>query len=186
MEAPQPQVQASPGLETLLSEMPNDRSWSVLDLGRAVNDNVQMLGPRAARLQIVDLFRGSSHIVVGPALDTLTPGLTGVFDLVLAWDTLSYLPTPPAKRLVSTLGGLCRCGARLHVLTFAADTMPASPGRYRILEAGRLGYEPSGTETVGAPDLAPAAVERLLRGFRVDHAYVLSNGVREYVATRRS
>jgi hypothetical protein len=54
-----------------------------------------------------------------------------------------------------------------------------------MLEDGRLSYEPISGDTIGAPQLKPAAVEKLLSGFKVDHAFVLSHGVREYVATRR-
>jgi hypothetical protein len=180
-----PEAHAAPGLGLLLSEMPRDRSWRVLDLGPAIADNVAALGPRVAQLYVADLFRESTGAVSASALDPLLSGPEAVFDLVLAWDAIGYLSPEPAVRLVSQLAGLCRRGGRLHALVFAAETMPASPGRYRMLEDGRLSYEPISGDAVGAPQLKPAEVEKLLRGFQVDHAFVLSHGVREYVATRR-
>lgn len=179
-----PEAHAAPGLDLLLTEMPRDRSWRVLDLGPAIADNVAALGPCVAQLYVVDLFRESTGAVPASALDALLSGPEGAFDLVLAWDALCYLSPEPAARFVAHLAGLCRRGGRLHALVFAADAMPASPGRYRMLEGGRLRYEPISGDSVGAPQLKPAEVEKLLSGFQVDHAFLLSHGVREYVATR--
>ena len=69
-------------------------------------------------------------------------------------------------------------------MVVASDTMPASPSRYRIVDDCHLTYERSTTEVLGAPQMTPAAVQDLLRGFSIEHAFVLRNGVREYVAKR--
>ena len=37
----------------------------------------------------------------------------------------------------------------------------------------------------GAPELPPAAVGKLLKGFRIEHSFVLQHGVHEYAATRK-
>ncbi len=63
--------------------------------------------------------------------------------------------------------------------------MAAMPNRYRIVDSARLAYEVATTEQRGAPALPPAAVEKLLQGFRVEHSFVLQHGVHEYVASRK-
>ncbi len=63
--------------------------------------------------------------------------------------------------------------------------MAAVPNRYRIVDGARLTYEPATTELQGVPNLPPAVVEKLLKGFRVEHSFVLQHGVHEYVASRK-
>lgn len=183
---PVPVSHAAPGLDLVLAALPADRSWRILDLGPAVPDNVALLGPRAARLQIVDLLRGRARGAESEALASLASEESRSFDLVLAWDVLDYRSAEQASRLVVILGELCRPGALLHALITAVETMPAAPCRYRILADGKVRREVRAEGDMGAPNLTPADVEKLLEGFRVEHAFVLSHGVREYVARRSS
>jgi hypothetical protein len=107
------------------------------------------------------------------------------FSLVLMWDVINYLSVDQAERLLQSVAELCLPSARLHAIVFATDTMAAVPNRYRIIDSARLAYEPATTELRGAPDLPPAAVQKLLQGFRVEHSFVLQHGVHEYVASRK-
>lgn len=181
---PGPVSHAAPGLDLVLAALPADRSWRILDLGPAVPDNVALLGPRAARLQIVDLLRDAAGGFKTWPVSGLVPALARSFDLVLAWDVLDYQSAEQASRLVAILGELCRPGALLHALITAVETMPAAPWRYRILADGKVRREVRSEGEMGAPNLKPAEVAKLLVGFRIEHAFVLSRGVREYVATR--
>lgn len=183
---PVPVSHPAPGLDLVLAALPADRSWRILDLGPAVPDNVALLGPRSARLQIVDLLRGHARGAENGALAGLASEHPRSFDLVLAWDVLDYLSADQATRVVEVLADLCRRNGILHALIAAADTIPAAPGSYRILADGKVRREVRAGGEVGAPNLKPAEVEKLLVGFRVEHAFMLSHGVREYVATRSS
>jgi hypothetical protein len=71
------------------------------------------------------------------------------------------------------------------MIVFARDTMPTTPNRYRVVDPSRLAYEPATAELRGAPRLPPAAVEKLVQGFRIEHSFVLQHGVHEYVASRK-
>ena len=183
----------SPGLQTVVAALPSDGSCRVLDLGPAIGDNLTFVSSIAEALQIVDLFGvGSAEGDVDYAnVDTGLATLRSLdrtkhrtFHLVFTWDMFDYLPEARAREVLEALGNLCRPGALLHAIVHATDTMPAIPTRYRILGDDRLACEPVTSDWRGAPNLPPATVERLLKGFHIEHSFVLRHGVREYVASR--
>jgi hypothetical protein len=183
----------SPGLEEALRGVPDDGSCKVLDLGPSVADNVEFVSSFASYLQIVDAIDRNlaGDDIEGGGFGRLSTlqGLFGKhrrsFNLVLVWDVLNYLSTDQAERLIQAVAELCRPNARLHAIIFATDMMAAVPNRYRIVDGARLSYEPGTTELRGVPNLPPAAVGKLLKGFRVEHSFVLQHGVHEYVAARK-
>jgi hypothetical protein len=186
-------IHSSPGLEEAVRGVPHDGSCKVLDLGPSVADNVEYVSLFASYLQIVDAIdrnpsvsdSGGGRFGRLSALQSLFGRHRRSFGLVLMWDMLNYLSIDQAGRLVQAVAELCLPDARLHAIVFATDTMAAVPNRYRIIDSARLAYEPATTELQGAPKLPPAAVEKLLKGFRVEHSYVLQHGVHEYVASRK-
>ena len=186
-------IYSSPGLEEALRGVPDDGSCKVLDLGPSVADNVEFVSSFASYLQIVDAIDrdpSASDLEGGgfgrlSALQSLFDRHRRSFSLVLMWDVLNYLSIDQAERLLQSVAELCLPGARLHAIVFATDTMAAVPNRYRIINSARLAYEPATTELRGVPDLPPAAVQKLLQGFRVEHSFVLQHGVHEYVASRK-
>ena len=187
------EIYRSPGLEEALRGTPDDGSCKVLDLGPSVADNVEFVSSFASYLQIIDAI-GRDPTASGlqdsgfrrlSALQELVDQHRRSFSLVLMWDVLNYVSIAQAGRILESVAELCLPGARLHAIVFATNTMAAIPNRYRIIEGARIAYEPSTTEQLGAPDLPPAAVEKLLQGFRVEHSFVLQHGVHEYVASRK-
>ncbi len=181
---PQTLVHSAPGLRMVLAGLDGGGPQRVLDLGPAIGANVTALGRRAARLQIVDCFREEVGGAMVEAVDRLRAAYAGSFDVALAWHLLNYLSHEAAANLVRRVAGLCRPGARLHALIFETETMPASPGLYRIVADDRVRLDRTSTDVVAAPDSPPAVVESLLPGFNVEHAFVLNHGTREYVAER--
>lgn len=186
-------IYSSPGLEEALRGKPDDESYKVLDLGPSVADNVEFVSSFASYLQIIDAIdRNPSASDFGgggfgrlSALQALFDKHRRSFSLVLMWDVLNYLSIDQAERLIQSVAELCLPGARLHAIVFATNTMAAIPNRYRIIDNARIAYEKATTEQLGAPDLLPAAVGKLLQGFRVEHSFVLQHGVHEYVASRK-
>lgn len=181
----------SPGLQAVLAAAPPRGTCSVLDLGPAIGDNVAQLSSIAETIQIVDLFgvgfAGGEADVSGvdkglATLRNLQRTKRRSFQMVFTWDTFDYLPDAMATEVLKALSNLCRHGALLHAIFHASDTMPDVPTRYRILGNDRLAYEPVTSNRRGAPNLPPARVERLLKGFHIEHSFLLRHGVREYVA----
>lgn len=186
-------IHSSPGLEAALRGVPDDGSCKVLDLGPSIADNVEFVSSFASYLQIIDAIdRDPSASDLGRSGFARLSTLKALFDqhrrsfsLVLMWDVLNYLSTDRAGKLIESVAELCLPGACVHAIVFATDTMAAIPNRYRIIDSSRLAYEMATTEQRGAPALPPAAVGKLLQGFRVEHSFVLQHGAHEYVASRK-
>lgn len=184
-DSPRSEVHRSPGLEAALAGLSRQGAIRILDLGPAVSENVDFFLKFAARIQIVDALGDSfDHGPATGVLRKLAPESEGAFHLVLLWDCLNYLSPADGAALVESVVPLCHPDACCLAMVVASDTMPVSPTRFRIVDESHLTYEQSTTERMGAPQMTPAAVQELLVGFSIEHAFVLRNGVREYVAIR--
>jgi len=182
---PLSETHSSPGLETIVKGFPRGDGIRVLDLGPAVPENIAFLAGFADKVEVVDALRESLDVRQAVRiLQTLVPEHQGTIHLVLLWDFLNYLSPVEGAALVAAIAPLCRPEARCFAMVFTSETMPASPLKYRVADQRHLTYERSSTEVVGSPKMAPVAVERILSGFIIEHAFVLRNGVREYVAMR--
>jgi hypothetical protein len=184
----------SPGLKEVFASAPRRKDLRILDLGPSVAGNFEFYTDFASGVRFVGLFDHNRHVDVAHAmghkarvhdLEELTAEHAGTFDIALAWDIFNYLPEDQARKVVQALAGLCRPGARLLTIIVEADTMPAWPSTFKIINEESLAYQLESTDVRGGPQLPPAGVERLLAGFAVEHTYVLRHGVREYVAVRK-
>ena len=168
-----------------MTALPRSEPIRALDLGPAVPENFAFLAGAAGRIQILDALRDTLDPGFAiRSLKKLAPELEYTFHLVLMWDYLNYLTPDQSSNLVEAITPLCRPDARCLAIVYSAETMPARPVKYRVADRGNLIYERSTTDLIGAPQLTPAAVEAVLDGFSIEHAFVLRNGVREYVAVR--
>ncbi len=177
---------AAPGMATLLQGLGEDRSHSVLDLGRAADLNLRMYSRYARWVRFADLLGEAWTRASGSAAGILSdvPGQPEhPYDVVFAWDTLERLFPEQRPQLVQGLVELTAPGARLHLIT-RGDDPAARPLHFTLLDVNRFGYEPAGSVPLPRPRLVPAEVNRLLQPFLVQHAYTLRNGLREYVAAR--
>ena len=117
-------------------------------------------------------------------VQNLFPEHRGTMDLVLLWDYLNYLTPDQGAALIEAVAPLCRPEAGCLAMVYTSETMSASPVRYRVADRSHLTAERLSTEESGSPQMTPVVVERVLSGFTIEHAFVLRNGVREYVAVR--
>ena len=194
-ESPEPAIadHGSPALRAALEILPSNGSGWVLDLGPAVAGNLEFFSSLVSRVQVVDLlgrrFRAEETSVVGmdgsfALLRALEPEFARTFHLVLAWDVLNYLSPERGRTMIERLTQLCRPDGRLLTSVVTSETMPARPNRYRIVDHETLTYEATTDELRGAPQITPAALERLVTGFQIEHSFVLRHGYREYLAVR--
>jgi SAM-dependent methyltransferase len=106
------------------------------------------------------------------------------FDAVLIWDLINYLERREVAALARQLARFCRPGAQLFALISILKQIPAEPMRFRILDQEHLAYEPRTAGTRPCPRYAPAELNELLRGFRLDRSFLMRHGIQEYLFTR--
>lgn len=189
--APPPAAERSaPGLRHAFERLPRAGA-SVLDLGAALAANVSFfnrLGIR--RLRIADLDAtldetGLREAAPGPwarALPDLLPLAEGeLFDLVLAWDLPNYIGRERWTALAVRIREHLSPAGALHLLARVGQTMPARPCRYRIVDAGTLSEDVLVAETVPAPRLPHAEVEKIHPGLVAPRSHLGKHGVQEYV-----
>jgi hypothetical protein len=114
----------------------------------------------------------------------LPPPSGGLYDLVLAWNLLDRLTPEEHGTLMDRLTELTSPQGRLYVLVDTSEESLAPPLRFELLDRSRVAHYPAGPPTGTRPPLLPAEVERILSPFRVEHAFTLRKGLREYVAVR--
>jgi hypothetical protein len=183
---------ASPGLQSIIESLDPEVSIRVFDLGPAVSANISFLSRYSGHIQIADAVADLTAIVpdedepdrTATRVEEVVPVDAGDYDLVLLWDVLSYLDRDVAKTLVARLRSACRPGGRLLLLVHSGSEMPEQPCTYVIRSGDRIANRSSSTSTMAVRELAPAEVERLLEGFRIEASFVLRHGMREFVAVR--
>jgi SAM-dependent methyltransferase len=174
----------SPGLKEIVSHLGHDRPLAVLDLGPSMSATVAFLSRYHCYLQIADLLASLPGEPCPSAIARHLPAGSACFDLVLAWDTFDHLQRSTAQVLVEHLARLCRPGAWLlaHVATSIEHPLP--PTTFAVLDQETLLYRPRAGQLGKRLIFSPAAIETLLKGFRVEHSYVLRHQVHEWVAVR--
>ena len=187
--APAAESHRSLALATVLAELPEESSLSVLDLGPAVGANLEFLSSRyRCRLQFADLWGSAPvHRFADPEADPaalmaeLLPLESPPFDLVLAWDLLNYLRREQIRALAEHLAPACRPGGRLFAMVLTGREIPRRPLTYEMRPGGELVYRGAGGPTRPGPRYRPAEIDDLTPGFTVDRSYLLRHGVQEYL-----
>lgn len=182
-------VEASAALAAAFDGLEAHRRWHVLDLGAALQANIEFLTGLRAVVHVADLARDlpaaggpDPAAAVGPRLlEALRVEPPTRFDLVLAWDLVNYLPPPALAALAATLSERTRRDSLLLALVWNRPEMPGLPMRFRILDRGRLSYEGATRSLLPAPRYREHDLERLLEGFRVERTFLLRSGLQEYL-----
>lgn len=187
-----PEIHRSLALPAVFAALSRGQKLNVLDLGAALGSNVQRLAEYGCRLDIEDLFASKSSAAEGGGLspaffaDFLSSAEGRQFDLVLAWDLFNYLDRKELADLGRRLRQFCKPGALIFALVSYHKTIPAQPIRFRFVDQDedQLIYERRTTVERPSPRLAPAELNALLGGFRVDRSFLLRHGIQEYLFIR--
>jgi len=185
-----PAVHDSPALSEIFATLDPERPVRVLDLGPALQTNLDFYTTIANGVRIVPLLcndgleglRQLDAEGFSSRLNRLLPIGDDAFGLVLMWDLLNYLVDEQPSLLAHHLAAIVEHGASIHVMIVTAETMPTEPSRYELLDGGRLAYKLTTRSRTTAPDPPPAMVERWLEPFRVERSFLLRHGVREFIA----
>ncbi len=183
-------VHDAPALIELFTGRGPDAGGRILDLGAASRRNFGFYTSVATGVRFLGLtdphqltaLHDLEAVPFERRLRELLPVGREVFDVVLTWTLFDHLSPAQPNLLSRHLAAISAPGARLHAMIAMSDRMPAVPGRFEIVEPGRLAYLPSSGDLVPAPGTPPAKIEAWLAPFRVEHAFVLRHGVREVLA----
>jgi hypothetical protein len=186
-----PTVCKSLGLNVLLDTVRDDQSYSILDLGSALEENVRFWSQFSCKLYIQDFYRSyrDRKAAVTPeeeseeaALSALLPfGDDTVFDIILAWDLFNYFGLRELKVLVQRLIRWCRPGTLLFMLISDLPNIPVSPTMFRILNREQMIHEIPTQETRPCPRHQPRDIAKLMARFTVSCSFLLRRGIQEYV-----
>ena len=179
-------TQAAPGIAALLDGLDADRLVTVLDLGPAMAGNLRWFSPFARRMRFADLvsaWRAAGSL--DDALDDLRRCPERPYGLILAWNVLDQVAPEQRAGVVACLGALAEPGARLHFMVDMSDEPFVRPARFTVVDADHVRREDAGPPQLAQPRLLPAEVEPLMAPFHILHAFVLRNGMREYLSVRR-
>jgi hypothetical protein len=179
------------GLNALLDTMHGDRSYSILDLGPALKENVRFWSQFSCWLHIQDFYRSyrERKVAVVPeeeleeaAFSVLLPfSDETVFDIILAWDLFNYFDLRELEVLVKGLSRWCSRGTRLFALISSLPNISVSPTMFRILNRTQMIHEIPTHETRPCPRHQPRDIARLMARFTVSCSFLLRHGIQEYV-----
>jgi hypothetical protein len=180
----------APLFKRLIENLSPERRSVVLDFGPARAETVALFGQFRSRLDIADLGGGlpglagesdpaQLKLLAEELLPRRRPEPT---DVVLCWDTLNYLPRPALSALMGCVAARCRPGTWVHLLiVYSGNRMRARPNHYGPQADGRLLTFPTADTEIDAPRYSPEDLRQYIRGFRVDSASLLKNGMQEFL-----
>lgn len=186
-----PTVCRSLGLNALLDTVQGDRTFSILDLGPALDDNVQFWSQFSCRLYIQDLYRSYQKWKTAAepdeecgkeAFSALLPFSDETFfDIILVWDLFNYFDLRELAVLVQRLSRWCRSGTRLFAMISILPDISVSPTMFRILNREQMIHEIPTPETRPSPRHQPRDIVRLMARFALSCSFLLRHGIQEYV-----
>lgn len=190
VETPPPEPLRAPLFRSLIEKLDPEQRLVVLDLGAAQTQTVSLFSQYRCRLDIADLADDLDRLNHEPEPDMLPETAEALLprrhaeptDVVLCWDILNYLERPALSALMSRIANRARAGALVHSLIVYSEThMPVHPGHYiPVDELGLLNIAPDGDKRE-APRYTPDDLKQCLRGFYIERAMLLSNGMQEFL-----
>ena len=185
----------SPGLELFVQQITSIRRPDILDLGSPCGANVDYLSQYSCVLHVADLPHAladdpgmsapeEERDVEGAVARAIVyrDGLR--FDSILAWDLLDYFDTSTVRAVARRIGHYSRPGTLLYMLTSNRETIPDEPGRFTIVDEQHLRFQRVGMGTRNGMKHFPLGLERIMRGFRLQHSFLLGNDMQDYLFSR--
>lgn len=182
----------------LVERMLEGGRWVIQDLGPAQSTTIAFCNRFRCRLDITDLPTDIAALnaeddpkrLSALAKKLLPEQQYDATDVVFCWDLLNYLGRPALTAVMDRVAARAQAGCLIHALiVYSATHMPAYPGRYspwleQTEESGhadQLLYVPATQELSEAPRYTPDDLVHCLRGYRVERAVLLNNGMQEFL-----
>ena len=178
----------SQGLGLLTQQFASTRRPNILDLGSVNGSNVTYFSQWPCMLHIEDLLWTLAENARVPAPEgqsnienAIMYGHGTCFDAVLGWDLFDYLDIPTITAITHRIRHYCRPKTPLLIMSSNREVIPDKPGRFTILDEQRLRFERTGASNRDGSKYSPRALERILPGFRLQHSFLLGDGMQEYL-----
>lgn len=192
----------SRGWVEVLQHLKSEEGLRVLDFGATSPANINYLTSLGHSVYMADVvgeaskpeWRLPASVENGPAAESgfdaerfaeANLDFSGRdFDVVLLWDTASYLPPPLVPVLFERLRSVLRPGGRLLALFHGKTDGPeAAFSRYQLTDGEDLAILLSGTYPM-RQIFQTRQIEKLLEGYRSTRFFLGKDNVREVTAVR--
>ena len=184
-------VLKAPGLEWVVQRIATRRRPEILDLGSACGANVDYLSQFPCVLHIGDISRAladdpemstpEEERDVEGVVERLIAYDDARFDAIFAWDLFDHIDAETSRALMRRVGDHCRTGTLVYLTVSNGETIPDAPGRFTIVDERHLRFERMGAGTRDGMKHSPRALERILRGFRLQHSFLLGHQMQDYL-----
>ena len=194
-----PEALNAPLFRLLVDRLEAGGRHVVLDLGAASTPMLDLLGRFRCRVQIVDLaseggIERLNAAEPGDALNATAESLLPThrsdgeaFDIVLCWDLPNYLTPPSLSALMSGIVARASPAVLAHALiAYSERLMPDRPSHYLPTEDSRLVDRGGAVAKIEAPRYSPEDLGRIMGGFTIERARLLSNGMQEMLFRRQA
>ena len=159
----------------------------MLLLGPLCGASVVFLGERGARVTVAE-FDPPATAPPDAAEPPAPFGMvveTAAFDLVLAWDSLEFVPPERLREVGQELRRVLRPGGILFALmSLAREPTARVPARFRIVAEDRIVREAAQLAEAARWPHANREIERALDGIAVEGVHLQRDQVREILAVR--
>lgn len=182
----------APGLESMMRQIARRQRSDILDLGSPCQANIRYLSQFPCVLHIGDIVRtladepemsapDEERDVEGVIERLMTYKDNIRFDAIFAWDLFDYLDQATLRAIGRRVGHHCRTGTLLYLMTSNRKTIPDEPGRFAIVDEQHLRFEPMGGGIRSGVKHTPFGLERIMRGFCLQHSFLLGNQMQDYL-----
>ena len=181
----EPLTRRSPALEALFGALHADGRHCVLDLAEADGRRLRLLGRFARSVCFAGLLpHAPPQAGWAAALGSLSAHPRQAYDVVLAWDLLDRVPGGLHSEVVGRIAEITSESARLYAVVDAGNGPTRRVVSFTLSDLGHVAEREVAPPEAAGPPLLPAHVERALGPFRVERAFTLRSGQREYVALK--
>ncbi len=186
-------IHRSPVLKLLSKKMAEDRKFSILDTGSALNENIEFFSQFRCKLYIDDFYSSFRDFdFFAPAdecspenlFSYLLPFQKGTrFDIILVWDVLNYMKLEECGHLFNYLARFSHPGTVLFAMVYTRREISEVPISFRIENRERIHYDFNSSILKNCPRHEGPSLENQLGRFQITNSYLLRNGFKEYLFT---
>jgi SAM-dependent methyltransferase len=176
---PPADARSCPGLARVLDRALRGERPSILDLGPTCGDSAVYLADRGARVSVEEF---------DPPAAIRFDQRDGVFDVVLLWEAIDFVPGDRLQELGSEIRRVLAPGGRVLMLSIQDPPREGRPHRrpprYRILADDRVGREPVDGPAITRHGHATRDLERALAPLHNEGIHLQRDRMRELIFAR--